>query len=213
MSALLALTLAAAAPGLAPADGPDAALAGQAVAAALAVDGRAELLGVRRTSGGRCEARRAEALRPVAASGEITLRLSGADAAGQPCEAFAWARVRVLAPALVLSRDLPAGEPLDGAVAPGEAEVLPARAPLATLQDGARASHALAAGAVLRAGDVRLGPAPGEPIAVRVVSGEIQLTTTGRAVACPRGRACALLPSGRRVEGRLAGDTLIVEAP
>src|SRR5512142_122909 len=111
-----------------------------AVAAGLAVrGGHAEVAAVRAASGGACAADAAEALRPVVGSGEVALRLTGARADGARCEGFAWARVRVLAPALVLTRTVAAGEPLAAAVTPADAEVRTGQAPpLSALPEGAR---------------------------------------------------------------------------
>jgi hypothetical protein len=187
---------------------------GGAVAAALAPEGaRAEIGEVRVPPGRGCAPSRAEALRPVTASGDVPLRLAGVDPDGLPCEIFGWARVRVLGGGLLLSRPVLPGDPLEGAVRPAEVEILAGRAPLSSLPRGARAGRALPVGTPLLASDVRLGPLPGEPIGVMVRTGALELSLTGRALACGRGRACALLPGGRRVQGRLEGDHLLVEVP
>ena len=60
---------------------------------------------------------------------------------------------------------------------------------------------------------IRIGPAPGALVAVRIRSGALTVEQSGRAVPCARGLACALLPSGRRVEGRLTDGRLLVELP
>jgi hypothetical protein len=95
----------------------------------------------------------------------------------------------------------------------GEAEVRAGHAPLATAPEGAVAARAIPAGAPIEEAMLRRGPAPGAPVAVVLRSGLIAVETTGRAVPCPRGRACALLPSGRRVEGRLDAGRILVEPP
>jgi hypothetical protein len=211
MSSFLALSLAA----LAPAAPDVPALAVDAVAAALAVPrARAEVVEVQVTAGRGCPAGRAEALRPVTGSGEVPLRLLGSGPDGRVCEAFGWARVRVTRTGLVATRALAAGEPLAGAVGPAEVEVRPGQAPaICDLPGEARAAHALAAGAPLHQNDLRLGPAPGEPITVVILADGLELSREGRALPCPSGRACALLPSGRRVEGRLEAGRLVLEAP
>jgi hypothetical protein len=218
MAPLLALALAALPAGRpSPVEGPAQVGAGgfaAAIAAALAPQGaRAEVGQVRVSSGLGCAVSHAEALRPVTASGQVPLRLTGTGPEGLPCEAFGWARVRVLAPGLLLARAVATGEPLEGAVRPGEVELRAGRAYLPSLPAGARAARALPAGAALIPSDVRAGPLPGEPIEVLVRTGALELSLTGRAVPCARGRACALLPGGRRVEGRIAGDHLLVEVP
>jgi flagella basal body P-ring formation protein FlgA len=152
-------------------------------------------------------------MRPVAASGSAPLRFSGRTAAGAPCEGFAWARVRVTAPAAVTTRALRSGEPLEGAVAVASREVLPGRSALASVPAGAVAARALGAGAVLDEAAVRTGPAAGEAVTVRVTVGALSVEQPGRVVPCQRGRACARLDSGRRVEGRFEDGRLLVETP
>ncbi|HVO19369.1 MAG TPA: SAF domain-containing protein [Anaeromyxobacter sp.] len=213
MNSLVAISLAALAPaGLAP-DLSD--LAVRAVVAALALPhARAELVEVQVTAGRGCPADRAEALRPVTGSGEVPLRLLGTSPDGHPCEAYGWARVRVVRAGLVATRAVAAGETLEGAVEPAEVEVRPGHAPfLGELPGGARAARALAAGAPLSSADVREGPAPGEPITVVVLGEGLELSREGRALPCTPGRGCALLPGGRRVEGRLEAGRLVLETP
>jgi hypothetical protein len=207
MLALLALLLAQPGPAAAPAD-----VAG-AIAAALAIPGARAEVGEIRASGPACAVERAEALRPVSGTGEVPVRLAGRDPAGAPCERFAWARVRVLAPALRTTRVVRAGEPIAAAVVPAEAEVRAGRAPLAALPAGALAARALRAGDSVFEEDLAHGPPPGAAVEVLVRAGAVELTQVGHAVACARGLACALLPGGRRVEGRYDGTRIIVEAP
>ena len=188
-----------------------------AVTAALSLPGaRAEVQSVRVSSGQACPSRTVESLRPVAGSGDAPLRMSGSLADGSRCEAYGWARVRVLAPALMLARSVVTGDALAGALAPAPAEV-EVRAgqapPLATLPEGGRAARALVAGAALLAADVHAGPLPGEPVTVVVRAGAVELATAGRAIGCPHGKTCAVLPSGRRVEGRLEDGRLVLETP
>lgn len=183
-----------------------------AVARALAAPGaRVEVLEVAGAPP-RCAVDRAEAA-PPRASGRVAVRLRGADAAGAPCEAWAWARVRVSAPTLVTARAVPAGAALDGAVALEEREVASGRSPLTELPDGATAARALPAGAPLEAGLLRVGPSPGEPVVVAVRLGDLAVEQAGRALPCRGGRACALLPTGRRVEGRWHGGRIVLDSP
>jgi len=200
-SALLPLLLAAASPQA-------------AVSGALSLPGaRAELEGVRTSSGAGCTAESWEALRAVEASGSTALRFTGRTTGGVACQGFAWGRVRVLAPAAVTTRELREGEPLAGATASEEREVLPGRHLLASPPAGAAAARRLAAGAALEASAVRTGPAPGEPVMVLLRAGALPVEQAGRTVPCPRGHTCALLPSGRRVEGRFVDGHILVEAP
>jgi len=154
----------------------------------------------------------AESLRPVVASGPAPVRLRGLSS-GQPCQATGWAQVRVYAPALLASRPIAEGEPLASAAATGEAEVAAGHRPLSQLPAGAIAARPIAAGSTIEAGQIRVGPRPGGPVAVRLQVGEVVVEQTGRALPCPRGRGCALLPSGRRVEGVLDGARILVELP
>jgi hypothetical protein len=202
-----ALALALAASLAAAPDAVDSAIA----AAAQGV--RAEVVTWRPALAAGCEARRYEALRQVRASGDVPVRVDGADARGGACEGFGWAKVRAYGPALVTTRAVRAGDPLAGAVAPAEAEVARGRPLVATLPDGAVAARDLPAGARLEPAALRGGPAPGAAVTVLFRAGALEVTRPGRAVPCLRGRACALLPSGRRVEGRLEGGLVVVEAP
>lgn len=184
-----------------------------AVSATLPPGARAEVAAPQVSSGRDCAPAAWEALRPATSSGQAALRFSGSDAAGRPCEGFAWARVTVLAPSPVATRPLEDGDPLEGAVAWELREVRPGRAPLTELPAGATAARRLPAGAVLDGGAVRSGPRSGEPVAVLIRVGALTVEQPGRALPCPRGRACAVLPSGRRVEGRLADGRILVEVP
>lgn len=185
-----------------------------AVDAALATPGaRAELASVAPSTGAGCRAEAWEALAAVEASGRAALRFTGRDAHGAPCTGFAWGRVRVTGPAVVTTRAVEAGQPLDGALAVEERELVAGRRGLSELPQGASASHRLAAGALLDEASVHLGPVPGQAVTVRLLAGALTVEQPGRAVPCKRGRACALLPSGRRVEGRFEDGRILVEAP
>jgi hypothetical protein len=200
-SLLLALSLAAA----------PAAVDSAVAAAAQGV--RAEVVDWRPALASGCAAQRYEALRQVRASGDVPLRIDGTDARGAACEGWGWARVRAFGPVLVLARAVRAGEPLAPAVVTAEAELAPGRPLVSTLPGGATAARDLPAGARLQPGAVRGGPPPGSPVTVLVRTGAITVARPGRAVPCPPGRACALLPSGRRVEGRLEDGLVVLEAP
>jgi hypothetical protein len=200
------------------------ALAASALAAALALPGaHVELAGLDPRLPAGCAVERATAPRPVVASGRAALRLEGRDARGAACEGWAWADARVLAPALVLVHDVADGERLEGAFTVREREVRAGRVPVAALPPGVTAARALRAGTALEAPDLRAGPRPGEPIAVLVRLGGLSVEQPGRALPCARAasaatsrqapKACALLPSGRRVEGVLDAGRLVVESP
>jgi flagella basal body P-ring formation protein FlgA len=191
----------------------------RAIAAALSAPGsRAEVLAVRAAAAG-CSAESFEATGAVEASGDVPLRIHGRDREGGACEGAAWAAVRVFAPALVVARALREGEPLKGAVELEEREVRLGRPAVVALPEGAAAARTLRARDALAPADVRVGPRPGEPVAVLVRAGTLELERSARAVPCAReaavreGRACALVPGGRRIEGRFQAGRILVEAP
>ncbi len=184
-----------------------------AVEATLAPGRRAEVGAAVVSSGRGCLPGDWATLRPAAASGQAALRFTGADAAGQPCEGYAWARVTVVAPTPVVTRPLEDGDRLEGAVTWEERELRAGRPPPTSLPEGATAARRLPAGAVLDEASWRLGPRPGTALAVLLRAGALTIEQEGRAAPCARGRACAVLPSGRRVEGRLADGRLLVELP
>jgi len=186
----------------------------EAVASALALTGaEVELAEVRLSQGAGCAAETWETLKPIDGSGPAGLRFEGHDARGGACQGFAWARVKVLAPAAVTTRALREGEPLEDAVTLAPREVLPGHHALGGVPAGAVAGRALPAGTALEPSSIRVGPRLGGPVTVVLQLGSLSVEQPGRAVPCVRDRACALLPSGRRVEGRLVAGRLLVEAP
>jgi len=186
----------------------------RAIADAVSTAGaRAEVMAVRGATPPGCAAARWDVPKPIEASGPVALRFSGRDGSGAACEGWAWADVRVYATALRLAHEVRDGERLEGAVEPAVAEVVRGRRMLTSLPPGATAARALRPGTFLAEADLRTGPRPGDPVTVLVRSGAVELSLAARAVPCTRDRACALLPSGRRVEGRWAGDRIEVETP
>lgn len=154
-----------------------------------------------------CAVERAEARGAVDGSGRVALRLAGAG-----CPAWAWARVRVYAPALVVREAIADGEPIGDKVRREERELRAGREPLVELPGDARADQPLSPGTILEARHLRrAGPAPGDPVRVVLRAGSITIEQIGRVVPCRQG-ACATLPGGKRVAGRLSGDRLLVEA-
>jgi hypothetical protein len=193
-----------------PAPAPDPVLA--ALRRALAVpDGRLELVGWRPALPPGCALERAEVPRPVERSGNVAVRLLGRDPAGDACEGWTWASVRVWAPALVATRKVNEGDALESAVRLEEREVLAGEQRPRALPPGATAARPIAAGEPLEAGQLRVGPRPGESVAVTIRMGTLTVEQRGRALPCTRGRTCAQLPSGKRVEGQFQDGRLIVE--
>jgi hypothetical protein len=160
-----------------------------------------------------CRALEAEVGQPVEASGRVAVKLSGRSGRGQRCEAWTWMRVRVVAPVAVAARALRAGERLEGAVTTEERELRAGHAP-AAIGSASVAARDLTAGQLLDAaavGEPTLRP--GEAVKVLVVNGALVIEQSGRAVPCVRGRACAVLISGKQVEGSLIDGRLVVQTP
>ncbi len=209
LGTLLALALAASPPSV-----PVREAARRAVEAALAVpQARVEVLDVAGAVPASCALVHAETPRPITGSGKAAVHLSGRDARGHPCAIWVWARVRVTGLTLVTTRAVADGEPLTGAVSPVEREIVPGRPLLAALPEGAVAGRPLPPGTALDEALLRIGARPGEPVAVVLRAGAIVVEQAGRAAACQRGRACAVLPSGARVEGTWHAGRIELEAP
>ncbi len=189
------------------------ALARAAVEAAIAVpDGRAELLGLEGALP-RCTADVVDAPRPITTSGRTALRLHGHDRSGRACDGWAWARVRVTGPALVTTRAVAEGESLTGAVTTRQREVEPGHPVVTELPEGARATRALPAGAPLDPALIRVGPLPGDAVTVTLLLGYLRVDEEAHATSCRAGRACAVLPSGRRVEGFWHDGRIVIGSP
>jgi hypothetical protein len=158
-----------------------------------------------------CQVGDAEVLGSVEGSGRIAVKLIGQRPGGQPCEVWTWVRVRVMAPLPVSTRALRAGDPVAEAYVTEERELRAGHAP-PRIGPQAVATRAIAAGQVLQSdqvGDpsVRLG----QGLKVLVVSGALTIEQSGRSVPCARGRTCAVLASGARVEGELIDGRLVVQ--
>lgn len=151
---------------------------------------------------------------PILGSGTQAVRLYGESRLGAPCEGWAWVKVQVFAQALVTTRAVSAAERLSGATQLEEREIRPGQNPLALLPDDAVASRTLGPGVLVDRSQVKTpGPALGAPITVLARAGSVTLEQSGRVAPCALNRACALLPSGRRVEGHLEAGQLVVENP
>jgi hypothetical protein len=187
-----------------------------ALSRSLAVDGaRLFLLDVRapKLPPG-CLVDSVEVERRITGSGQVAVRLSGRRDGGLSCQGWAWARVKVVASVRVAARALRTGESLAGATVLEEREINSSYEPLDAIADDATTTRPLAAGQVLQRSHVRLDePAPGQPVTVVAQAGAVSIVQTGRVVPCVRGRGCAQLPSGRRVEGRFSDGRLLVEVP
>jgi hypothetical protein len=138
---------------------------------------------------------------PFDASGRVPVRVRG-----KSCQAWGWATVRVYLPIATLTRDVKPNETVDGAWTVTELE--PTGAALTNAPKGATATRWLRKGQRLTPTDLRVGPRPGTPITVRLVSGALSLEQRGTIVNCTG--ICAALPSGKKVEGQLSDGVLVV---
>lgn len=184
-------------------------------AADVVPNGRVEILSLDRapnTCAGAGELR-AEVPRPVDGSGRFGVKVIGAQASGAACQAWIWARVRVMAQVSVATRAIRTGESFTGMTTSAEREILPGRQPATTL-DGATAERSVGPGQMIEAEMARPpGLHPGEPVKVVLVAGALSIEQTGRAVACARNHNCAVLPNGKHVDGTLMNGRLLVEMP
>jgi hypothetical protein len=215
------LLVASVAPAAAAASGGEGAetpaLVRQALARALSVDGARIDGAVEERAASRpsaCRITEAEAPRAVDGSGRVAVKLIGRKPGGDHCEAWTWVRVRVVAPVAVSTRALHAGDPLSGGAIITEERELRSGHPPAQITPGSVAARAINSGQVLEANQVSAPTARlGETLTVLVVSGALTIEQSGRAVPCERGRTCAILPSGKRVQGDLVDGRLVVESP
>jgi hypothetical protein len=155
-----------------------------------------------------CAATTAVIGRPVDGSGKYAVKLMG-----DGCTGWAWLKVDVWAQVPVTTRLVREGERLDDAVTFVERQITAGRAPVA-LSAESLAAHPMPRGQAVMPADVkRSGGNTGDSIKVLVQSGALAIETSGRVIACGRDRTCAVLASGKHVEGRLAGGRLLVELP
>ena len=156
---------------------------------------------------------RVEVPRPVDGSGRFAVKLVGARASGEPCESWSWVRVRLFASVPVVTRAVRGGDSLAGATKMEEREIQPGHVPAIVVAD-ATADRSLGAGQMLEADAVRApGLRSGESVKVVLVSGGLAVEQIGRAVPCARNHNCAILPSGKHVDGALVEGRLMVQIP
>ena len=180
----------------------------QALSRALVVEG-ATVVPVHFASPANCHIRSASIPQPLEGSGRVAIKY-----VGQGCSGFAWADVQVWAEVPVTTRAIAKGGPLAGAIAKTPREIRRGQNPFIPTAN-AVANRPLPAGIVVTVRDVGpSGESAGGMIRVMVVSGSLAVATQGRRIACGTGRLCAVLPSGKRVEGVLdAEERLVVELP
>jgi hypothetical protein len=157
-------------------------------------------------SGRPCAADTATISRPIDGSGRFAVKLTGTG-----CSAWAWLKVDLWAQVPVTTRLVREGERLDDAVTFVDRQITAGRPPL-VLSAESVAAHPLARGQALAPTDVkRLTGNAGDSVKVLVQSGALAVETQGRIVACGRDKTCAVLASGKHVEGRLVEGRLMVE--
>jgi flagella basal body P-ring formation protein FlgA len=180
-----------------------------ALSTALAVPGaRVDVRSYQPAGAVTCPVTQASVERAVEGSGRYPVKVSG-----QGCTGWAWVELKVFAHVLVTTRAVRAGENLEGAAVAQDREVRPGRQPAANVT-GAKASRPLTRGQLIEKDHLdQAGLAPGSPVKVNVRAGSLSIVQNGRIVSCGRGRTCAVMPSGRHVEGQIVDGQLVVEAP
>jgi hypothetical protein len=155
-----------------------------------------------------CRIERASLSGAVTGSARLPVKLYGPTCAG-----WGWVRFEVWAAVATLQRPVRAGQPLQSAMAIIDREVKPGRAGFLP-PEAATAARDLPAGTVLAPEHVT-GSAlsAGETVKVIVLHGGLAIETQGRALGCGAGKTCAVLSSGRHVEGRFQDGHLLVELP
>jgi hypothetical protein len=181
---------------------------GESLARSLAVPG-GRIVPLSWSSSGNCRIRSVSVPRAIEGSGRFAVKYAGSN-----CSGWGWVRLEVWAETAVTTRALRAGEPLSSGIAIVEKEMKPGRMPFVP-GEGMLAARMLPAGTMVGPADVsRSAVVAGDRIKILVMSGFLAVETQGRRVACPSPRACAVLPTGKHVEGRMDGNgRLIVEVP
>ncbi|MGD0838012.1 MAG: hypothetical protein ABSB49_15340 [Polyangia bacterium] len=169
----------------------------------------ARIVPVRWTGPKGCPVVSVEPPRPIEGSGRVPVRVFG-----RGCTGWGWVELQVWAKTSVTTRAVRAGEPVAPASTLAEREIRPGRPPF-IVPFAAVAARSLPMGAVVASMDVSMSRvALGDPIKVVLVAGALVVETTGRRSQCLRSRDCAILASGRRVEGEIDdNDRLVVEVP
>jgi hypothetical protein len=154
-----------------------------------------------------CRVASASVPRPIDGSGRVAVRVTG-----RGCTAWGWVELQVWAQTSVTTRAVRAGETLASAATVMEREIRPGHLPFIAPRD-AVASRGLPAGRTIDANDVtRTNVSLGDPIKVVFVSGAVAIEADARRTQCLRDRDCAVLRSGKHVEGHIdEGGRLIVE--
>jgi len=165
-----------------------------------------------------CKVESAELSAPLVASGTTSLRVSGRGANGKPCSAYAFVDVKVVTDALVATKPIREGAALEGSVRIVRREIIHGETPLTQLPAGVVASRSLSTGQLVES-QVYRSPAlaPGTAVRIVVYTGALSLEMNGQIARCvdvgASERTCAMLPSGKRIEGQYENGVLLVEQP
>jgi flagella basal body P-ring formation protein FlgA len=185
-----------------------------AVQAAVTIDearARVKVVSLRLPHG--CKAEGAKIERPVSASGSLTVKLQGSTRHGELCEGWVRATVSLTAPVMVTTRVVRTGESLDSATTVQWQEIRAGAQPAAPMAGGI-AARTMMSGQVVDASSVRSNkPSAGSQVRVSIRMGALSVEQIGRLVECGNTHFCAVLPSGKRVEGALEDDRLVVMVP
>lgn len=157
-----------------------------------------------------CRIQNAGVAHAIDGSGRVAIKFSG-----RGCSGWGWVHLEVWAETAVTTRAVRVGEVLDtSSFAMIDQEVRPGRMPFVP-PDGAVAVRVLPAGTTIHAADVSTSAVvAGDPVKIVVAAGAVAIETQGRRVSCARSRACAVLSTGRHVEGHMDDSgRLIVEVP
>ena len=181
---------------------------GASLTGALAIPG-ARIVPLSWSAPRHCRIRSASVPQPIEGSGRGAVKL-----VGEGCVGWGWVHLEVWADTAVVTRAVRAGEILAPALTVVEKEIKPGRVPFVPPR-GAVAVHAMPTGTMVGPSDVSGSTVvAGDPIKIVVVAGALAVETQGRRTTCGRGRACAVLSSGKHVEGEIdESGHLIVEVP
>jgi flagella basal body P-ring formation protein FlgA len=165
-----------------------------------------------------CSVDSAEVTNPLVASGRAALKISGRSANGKPCKAYAFVEVKLTSEALIATRPVREGSPLEGSVRRVRHEIMNGETPILDLPPGALASRTLSTGQLIESQYLRMpGLNPGSQVRVLVQMGALSLEQNGIVSRCA-GRpdpslVCAQVGAGRHVEGHMMNGALRVGTP
>jgi len=178
----------------------------EAVRTAVAVPVATVELSAYRAAPASCVAREARVDRPYFFSGEVMARFTGQDSRGA-CSGAALMHATVRARVWVAAKPLRAGELIEAVQAEREVRAEPIEVP-----EGARAAKSIAAGSIIEAGSLQDAAGPtGGKIPIELRDGSLRIATASRVVPCSRGKSCAVLETGKHVEGLVQNGVLVVE--